>query len=437
MYALMENGKVKAVSSTAMFGWKLIQIDDGVQPIKTGYDKLVDKYRALCVAAPTEAEKDKIRKEFIEARKQYRSECAQRKSKTPKVDIIWKKPEKSNTKKPDMKYWELDNVYYDRKVGDYVPYLKNVIEATDDFDKPWKWVGKTYQEISQLDYYKDLTILTKTGKMTLAEAIAYHNKYHKIAIDANTIGDDTTYVKYKGACARLKLKIDNALDTGSNKLKEDLSFSPERRIKMIEQPLPEDDTIVACYPLEDKGYNGLVTSVACGETLIPTGVDFNTGETMYQWSKDDFIINTNGDVEFGQLMYDSKYPQLPSIIAKAKTFGYTPQTFEGFYKREPGTQIIRVGEDSYQEIPKGIRGMCITGRAVVELNAIVNFMEGNADLGNDFSDSKTIHHEDGIQTQTITEYEYSKNRDKYLDWKEVECRDFQFELDYEQEDQDQ
>ena len=158
---------------------------------------------------------------------------------------------------------------------------------------------------------------------------------------------------------------------------------------------------------------------------------------MYGWSEDNYIIKSNGDVTFGNLIYDARYSQLPSIIAKAKTFGYTPRTEEGFFRREEGIQLIHIGDGQYKEIPKGIRGMCITARAAAELNALVNYLEGSADLGNDLSDTVEIHHEDGIQVKTITQYEYKKHQEEYLDWKEVECRDFQVELDYDDNEEEE
>lgn len=435
-YALKENDKV-VLSKQPHFGWKQVSIEDGKAPIKTAEERLIEKYKAMCLAAPTEAAKNDIRKEFIKVREQHRKECAERLKTIYTNPIKWApKNTKPESKKPAvLKYWELDNYYFDKWSGSYTQYLKRIIEATGQLDQPWKWVGKTYEEISRLDYYKDLTISCKDRRRTISEAIEVHTVYHRKATVARDSGDDITYNKYKKACAILKEKIDTALDKGSQQLQTKLSYAPERLVSLINNPIPADDTIIAVYPLDDKGYNGVVTQVDCGVTLYQAGVDVHTGEPLYRWSEDDHIIKTNGDVTFGNLIYDAKYHWLPTVIAEAKTFGYTPRTIEGFYHRSEGIQTIYIGDGQYKEIPNGIRGMCITVNAALELQTIVNYCKGEAELGLDLSDKTTIHHEDGIQTQTITEYEYKKNREKYLDWKETECRDFQFELDYNEEEE--
>ena len=423
VYALTnENNEVVATSNTPIFGWETTIIDDGIPEVPSGEQKLIEKYRALCNAETTETGKNKVRKDFVIARKIFREECAKRKIELQNRKVKLTNPVEQSTKL----YWQLDNQVTDKVTGESHTLRKNIVVRTGDPDKPWAWKAYLYDTIAKSPYYGKLYVQLKDNKMiTVAKAIEEHKSYAALAAKADSAGRSKTAATYRRGCARLKQAIDAALDKGSKSKQDALNYTAKRRIAMINRPIVDDDTIIACYPIKEQAYNGEITEVACGRMLVQIGTDYATGEEMYQWTDGNFI-NTNQDVKFDSLLCDPNYAWLYAVIEKAKTFGFTPRTEEGVYKSEGFLDVV-TSSGATLRVPQGIRGMCITVGAANELNTLVNYFEGNADLGKDFSDTITLHHTDGIRSHTTTEYNYQSNKESYLDWKQTERRDFQWQ----------
>ena len=420
MYALMKNNEVIATSEHPHFNWKTILVETNT-PLY-GEAALIEKYRALCNDETTEAGKNKVRKDFVIARKELRAECAKR-----KVELQNSKVKLTNpVEQPTKLYWQLDNQVTDKVTGESHTLRKNIVVRTGDPDRPWAWKAYLYDTIAKSPYYGKLYVQLKDNKMiTVAKAVEEHKAYTEQAVQAELAGRTKTAATYKRGCARLKQAIDEALDKGSKAKQDALNYTAERRVAIVNRRIVDDDTIIACYPLKDQAYNGEITEVTCGRMLVQIGTDLTTGEEMYQWTDSNFI-NVNRDVEFGNLLCDPDYAWLYAVIEKAKTFGVTPRTEEGVYKSE-GFLDKTTESGTKLRIPQGILGMCITVGAANELNALVNFYEGMADLGEDFSDRTTLHHSDGVRSHTTTEYSYQKNKEQYLDWKQTERRDFQWQ----------
>lgn len=422
IYALTnENNEVVASSNTPVFGWKTTVIDDGIPEVLSGEQKLIEKYRALCNAETTEAGKNKVRKDFVVARNAYRAECKKRLAKlNAKIKIA------RTEEKPKKYYWQLDNVITDKVTGESHVLRKNVVIRTGNPEKPWAWKSYLYDTIGASPYYGKLLVECKGNKyLTVAEAIKTHKTYAKAVADYEAKGATTSAETYRRACARLKIAIDKALDAGSEDKQNALTFTSKRRVEAVNKPIVDDDTIIACYPVQSHAYNGEITDIDCGRILVCIGVDITTGEEMYQWT-DGAILNSNTTLEFGNLLCDPNYSWLYNVIEKAKVFGYTPRTEEGFYTSEGFLDVIS-DTGVKLRIPQGVKGMCITVQAARELQALVNTFEGYAELGNDFSDKITLHHEDGIRSHTTTEYNYNKNKELYRDWQQTERRDFQWQ----------
>lgn len=425
-----ENGKEIARSGHPMHGWTAKIID-------TEIESMIKKYRTLCESETTEEGKNEVRKAFVEVRRAYLIKEAKEKQawlqkvrankdkNTPKR-YSWVHTKSTTPKNNTVsKFWELDNLITNKETGEKEMLTKKVVDSTGDKAKPWKWTPYVYDDIREHEYYSKLKVHFKTKTLTIAECIDTHKEYHSTALTSKENGNEVNYQKYRTACAKIKTKIDNTLDTASQLRQKELTFSPERRIEMVDNEIPDDDTIIACYPLQATAYHGDINEIDCSVTLQHIGVDYSTGEDMYRWNPDGVVINSNGDLKFNNLICHPQYSWLYGVIEKAKTFDYTPNLIEGFYNGGGGTQVIKVGDNSYREIPQGVRGMCITYKAAKELQAIVNWCEGNADLGDDYSDTTTIHHNNRVDFKTITKYEYHNHREDYLDWTESDTRDFQ------------
>lgn len=159
---------------------------------------------------------------------------------------------------------------------------------------------------------------------------------------------------------------------------------PEHLLDLINTPIKEDNTVVAFCPLKLNYYNGEATDIP-----------------IY----DGYIIATNSTVSFGEPEYLYSYSWFAKVLNLAKVFGLTPNWSVGF----------KYGRGSE-------RGLCLTAKHAKELQALVNWYVGQAELGCDLSDLKTI--SNGIDTKEVSSYNFYKDPTPYLDWSEMDTRDF-------------
>ena len=189
----------------------------------------------------------------------------------------------------------------------------------------------------------------------------------------------------------------SALDARSQDRIKTFWQNPEIKIAMVTQPIEDDDTIVAFFEYIPNYYNGELQ-------------DFM--ETKDQ------VFYTNSNINYTNFMETSpNFKWLPKMIAIGKQFDVTPSWFECKHS--------------------GKRGLGLTAHAAKEFQAIVNWYIGNAELGEDYSDTVELHHKNPvIDAVIISRREYLNNKDSWDDWKEMDTYDFLAPLHGEDEDED-
>lgn len=297
---------------------------------------------------------------------------------------------------------------------------KKIVTYTAD-KSDWKWSEHTLGAIAKADAYKDTKVRYADKLMVLMDAL---NLYQKMQ-------DTKRYTE----ASEMKDLIWSALDAKSQaRIKKHFDL-PEIRIASVNKEIEEDDTIVAFYELQESYYNGEVHTVGTVYKepctlyrkvklgITKDGKYYPPGsivEEHYTYTED-HVISTNSEVIFSDYMETSpKYYWLPKVIEIAKQFGVTPKW--------------QACEFS------GRRGLGLTAHDAKELQQVANWYSGLSDtdkeeLKCDWSDMIWLHHEDGVHSIQISEREYRSNPDKWLNWKETECRDFCCGL-YEDEDED-
>lgn len=361
---------------------------------------------------------------------------------------------KIKCKQPTMvklPYWQLDNTIVDKTTGQRTILKKKVAVKTDD-DR-YEYKPFTYDAIAKSDTFSQLKVLTTKGVLTVKECIDAHKE--RKALILRTPDADLRY-KYILKAADLKNKIDKALDRESRlrvKSAIDAQWTVEKRLNMAEElykkgsdePHGKDmkhheilskhakpTKYVACYPYVPDGKVsmsnplGLDQPASCNYHRFTGNFINYYGEVeSYDVLYEGFVFNTNSHLKFDDVIAVNS--TVYKTIAKAKKWGYTPNTEEGFYTID-GWESEQKGNVT-MHTPIGVRGMCVTREAFEELQAIVNYCEALAEQGVDLSDEKTLLHPNGVDTITITEHEYEKNRDKYDEWRDAaEPRDYQVGL---------
>ena len=334
-----------------------------------------------------------------------------------------KKKLDASKKKSNKQYWELDNVFYNKKSGRFEPYKKYVCLPDEDNAGHYKWTALSYSDIAQHESFKDLNVYVRDKVYTVSNCIYWHSIYKRKALDAK---DNTTMSKYIGVCRDIKDSLDQALDVKSRLFEKSVKqnlYEPAEYIKYLDKRITDKKTFVACYPYKASHYHGEEQSVPNLNREVQLDVDYN----IYVKAEDeyagcDFILATNSDIKFGALLADSS---IKTLIARAKVFDYTPRTVEGIYKEQGYTGYFDQTQQLWKRWKTGVRGMCVTFEAIKELLQVVEYYEYQAEQGNDMSPLVELHHQNGVDVKTITRYQYYKHREEYLEWSELELRDLQ------------
>lgn len=253
-------------------------------------------------------------------------------------------------------------VYGDVKPADTNEYAYGLIEHT---------IG----ELCSDSFYGETKVRFQNKSFSLEAACKQHTLVCKLIgkhPNASNVAKD------------LLSTIKQAIYKRSKQWVDDWYKVPEHLIDLINTPIKEDNTVVAFCPLELNHYNGEVTNV-------PT--------------YDGYIIATNSTVRFGEPEYLHSYAWFAKVLNLAKVFGLTPNWSIGF----------KYGRGSE-------RGLCLTAKHAKELQALVNWYVGQAELGCDLSDLKTI--SNGVDTKEVSAYNFYKDPTPYLDWSEMDTRDF-------------
>ena len=354
-------------------------------------------------------------------------------------------------------YWRLDNTIYKDGVEQTIKKYVCVVDV--DNPEHYVWKDYTYNKIAQSPYYGSCKVKLSTGDYTVKECIEeIYPKYKAKVEEASAQNDFSRAQKIILAAASLKKKLDHKLDVESRrfaKQTKDALYTPEKQIAMLDEyeSNPENNRVIACYPIKDSAYKGEINKTQCGRLQITKFTDID-GRWLCNTPTDDggFIIGTNRKVEFDTLVCNTAYKNLYNLIEIGDAFEITPRTVEGFWRLD-SFNIVRVDKEEEEIIkrPEGIFGYVITKDAYEEFNVLVNNYKGLADSGLyyqegdaeregiDLSDEEArtagiglspivnLRHLDGVRSLRVTKYWCYKNPDKVAEYREIPLKDFQYE----------
>lgn len=339
------------------------------------------------------------------------------------------KPKKyKKAKKAKALYWNLEY-----KTGSQEPLQKYVCVVDVDSPDHYKWKPYTYSAIAKSDYYGNKTVKMNDAVYTVRECIEevypkYRDRINEAIEDGNTSRSSDLIKRAAAFKERLDTVLDGIGRRFAHETKQKL-YTADKKIAMAEnyQHNPTANQVIACYPVKDSAYHGVITKPTCGRLRVTEYTDVR-GMLLYSKPIDDgeFIINTNSSVKLDTLLCDSAYKDLYALIELGNVFGVAPKLIEGFWRLDSYKFIIRDEECIYQR-PEGVFGYTITKEAYAEFQATVNYYVGMAESGVDLSDEVTLHHPDGVRTLNTTKYWCYKNPDKAAEYREDELRDFQYE----------
>lgn len=265
----------------------------------------------------------------------------------------------------------------------------------------------TIGELCSHPFYGETKVRFQNKTFKLAKACQQHDKIVKL-------------IKVKPKASEVALELVDAIEQSIYKKSRSFVNAwydvPEHKIDLVNAPITNNQVVVAfCKTNGDafrKSYSEY-TTVGFAPVFLEEGVSLHNmsyseiesvrEEKCYT---EEHIIASNQKLKFEAMSYS--LPWLANVLKLAKVFGITPNWFVGY----------RFG--SY-----GDRGLCLTLHDAEELRNIVNWYVGQAKLGNDLSDKMTLDHDNGVDSITITRYEYYIHADKYTAYHDAEnLKDF-------------
>ena len=330
-----------------------------------------------------------------------------------KIATYLKKVRKTTRTTVIKKHYPIDNTWYDKQ-GRKHTSTKKVLTVVDNPEKPYAYKPYTYKAIAE-SLYGDYYVVTTKGLVTIRECL-----------------DTLRIFERKGNWdkhASLKKKVDARLDEISRGRAYTLTqalYTPEYKIKRLETFVPNNDGYVE-YPqtLSKLAINYSIDALcADGIELSPS-----ISPVVYYYQKKlgqynhitgcveeqphTSVSNSTMRVDLHTKRYASSGYR--KLLELGDVFGVQPHFKWQDVKTVDGTDSVEV--------------LGVNKSAMDEFEVTVNWYVGQAELGNDFSDPIELHHIDGVHVKQTTRYEYYKHREEWDDWKEVECRDFQVEIE--------